>query len=102
MKQANDTNYDELISGPGIGVAYFTAPWCGPCRQLSPIIDQLAAELESVNFVKVDVDECHGVATRLGIRSIPTVLILKDGQVIDRSVGSVSRSTIEEKIKRQI
>jgi thioredoxin 1 len=102
MKHANDSNYDELVSAPGVGLVYFTAQWCGPCRHLSPLIDQLDSELEGVNFVKVDVDLCHGVSTRLGIRSIPTVLILKDGEVVDRSVGSVPKSTIEDKVRKQL
>jgi thioredoxin 1 len=78
----------------------FWAPWCGPCRLLAPVLDEIAADFEGRIIVgKVNVDEQPQLAARYGIRSIPTLLIFKDGQVVDQTVGGVPKHILEEKLR---
>jgi len=77
------------------------APWCGPCRMLGPIVDQLATELDGrIKVAKLNVDECTQTAIKFGIMSIPTMLIFKDGEVVDKMVGVQPKATIEERLAK--
>lgn len=77
----------------------FWAEWCGPCRMLGPIIDELAEQFEGkIKIGKVDIENNPNIAGQFGIRSIPTLLFIKNGEVVDKQVGAVPRKTIEEKL----
>ena len=92
-------NISEILGETSVAVVDFWATWCGPCRILSPTVDELAAELAGdVTVAKCNVDDCEDIASDYGIRSIPTLLFFKDGQVVDRLVGVVPKETILEKI----
>lgn len=73
----------------------FWAEWCGPCKQMEPIVEELSGEMDGVNFGKVDVEENQDLATSHGVRSIPTFIILQDGEEVDRSMGAMSRDDFE-------
>lgn len=78
----------------------FYATWCGPCKKIAPIIEELAAEFDGKIAVgKCDVDENDEIAAQYGIRNIPTVLFIKDGQVVDKHVGAAPKSLFDEKFK---
>ncbi len=78
----------------------FWAEWCGPCRMIAPIVDELSTEYaDSVIIGKVDVDNCPVITGKFSIRSIPTLLYFKNGQVVDKLLGAVPRNTIEDKLK---
>lgn len=97
--QFTDANFDELLKSNRLVVADFWAEWCGPCRMVGPIIEELAeAYKDKVLIGKVDVDENNDLAARYGIRNIPTVLFFKDGELVDKQVGAGPRPMFEAKI----
>jgi thioredoxin 1 len=93
-------NFESLKNGELPLVVDFWATWCGPCRMLAPIVAELAKEYEGkITVGKCDVEEAEEIAAMFGIRNIPTVLFFKDGQVVDKSVGAVSKVKLEEKFQ---
>ncbi|WP_027107427.1 thioredoxin [Ligilactobacillus ceti] len=87
VKELNDATFT-AETGNGLSLVDFWAPWCGPCRMQGPVIEQVAAEVgDSVKVAKMNVDENQGVAAQLGIMSIPTMLVIKDGQIKETLVG---------------
>lgn len=95
----NDNSFDELLKSAQPVIVDFSATWCGPCKALAPIVEELAAEYQGKAIVaKADVDECSDIAARYHIRSVPTVLFFKGGEPVDKSVGLVSKQTLVDKI----
>jgi thioredoxin 1 len=95
-----EQNFDEaLTQHAGVLMVDFWAEWCGPCKAIAPVLEDLAREAAGrLTLAKVNVDENHGLAARYGIRSIPTVLFVKDGKVQDQVVGAVPRAKLKEKL----
>ena len=84
----NKENFDEkVLKNENPVVVDFWAPWCGPCRMLSPVVDQVSEEVEGVSFGKVNVDEEKELAVRYGIMSIPALVLFKDGKAVDSMIG---------------
>lgn len=99
----DDANFDAEITRNKIIVVDFWAPWCGPCRSVGPIIEELAFEYAGkVAFGKLNVDRNITVPSRFGVRSIPTLMIFKDGQAVDTVVGACPKPYIESKFKPHI
>ncbi len=98
MKDINAQEYNELLSSEAPVVIDFHATWCGPCKVLSPILEELNDEIEGVEFVKLDVDQHPQIAGQNQVMGVPTVVILKDGEVKDRFVGVQPKEVIKEKI----
>ncbi len=95
-----DSTFDAEVSRHPVMVVDFWAPWCGPCRMVGPVIEQLAGEYAGrVAFGKLNVDENPKVAGAFGIQSIPTILVFKDGQPVDGLMGAVPKSYIESKFE---
>ena len=102
-KVITNTNFEEALAVPGLLVIDFWATWCGPCRMLSPIVDELAAEFEGrATIAQCNVDDCEDIAMRFGVRNIPTLVFVKDGEVVDRTVGVQSKQDLAAKIQLYI
>jgi len=98
-----DSNFASEISKYPIMLVDFWAPWCGPCRMVSPIIERLSREYSGkVAFGKVNVDENQRIAASFGIQSIPTLMIFRNGKAVDLMVGALPKAQIEMKLKQQI
>jgi thioredoxin 1 len=99
-----DANFKEVVlNSPKLSVVDFWAEWCGPCRMVGPIVEELAKDYDGkVNVGKVNVDFNPEVAMMYGIRNIPTILFIKNGQVVDKQVGAVPKSVLENKVKQHL
>lgn len=93
-------NFEELKNGAQPLVVDFWATWCGPCRMIGPIIKQLAEKYDGrITVGKCDVDDNEDLAAEFGIRSVPTILFFKNGEIVDKIVGAASRQKFEEKFE---
>lgn len=92
------SNFDE-VTKEGVSLVDFWAPWCGPCRMIAPVIEELATEYEGkANICKVNTDEEQDIAVKYGIRSIPTILFFKNGEVVEQMVGAASKQAFADKL----
>lgn len=99
-KIVDTATFKELVAQDQLLVVDFFATWCGPCKKLSPILDEVGAEFEGkANIVKIDVDESEDLAIEFGIRTVPTVLFFKSGQIVDKFVGAVPKSEVVAKVQ---
>ncbi len=100
LTSVNEQSFEnEVVNNDHPVVVDFWAAWCGPCRSLAPVIEQVAEEYAGkVKFVKVDVDENPGLANKFGIKGIPTLLFFKKGEVVEQEVGFVTRESLVEKV----
>lgn len=98
--EITDKNAQELIASGKPVVIDLWAPWCGPCRMVAPIIEELAAEYDGrVIIGKYNVDEESDLSTEYSVRNIPTILFFKEGKLVDKQVGASPKTTIEDRIK---
>jgi len=102
--QISDNTFDEqVIKGKGLILVDFWAEWCGPCRMVAPILEELAVEYEGqITVTKLNVDDNQGTAARFGIRSIPTILFFKDGSQVDQVIGAVPKSAFKTKVQQHV
>ena len=100
--QVTDSDFETQVEKhSGLAVVDFWATWCGPCRMIAPILEQLAVEYQGkVKVTKLDVDANIKTATRFNVRSIPTLLFFKDGKLVDQVVGAVPKQALETKFKQ--
>lgn len=95
-----DSNFDELLKSGKPMVVDFWAEWCGPCKMIGPIIEELSHEYEDKVIIgKLDVDDNNDITSRFGIRNIPTILFFKDGVQVDKQVGATQKSVLAQKIE---
>jgi thioredoxin 1 len=103
-KEITDGNFDEtVLKSNQVALLDFWAQWCGPCRAIAPIIEELYTEYEGKAVIgKVDVDVNQEIAMQYNIRSIPTILIIKNGEVVDRHVGSTTKAVLKAKLDKYL
>lgn len=98
--EVNSSNYDEIINSGQPVVLDFWATWCTPCKAISPYIEDLAVEFAGKAIIgKVNVDENNDIAMKYGVRNIPTVIYIKDGQQVDKQVGATSKAVFRQKLQ---
>ena len=101
MIYGNENNFNELISKGEVLVDFF-ATWCGPCRMLGPVLEEVSNDRIGVKIVKIDVDECPNLARSFGIMSVPTLLLFKDGKEISKTNGFMPKEELVDWINRSI
>lgn len=100
ITNATDQNFTQETSD-GLVLADFWAPWCGPCKMIAPVLEELDQDMgEKVKIVKVDVDENQETAGKFGVMSIPTLLVIKDGEVVDKAVGFQPKEALAELLNK--
>lgn len=99
-KVFTDANFSDVVAEGLPVVLDFSAAWCGPCQKVGPIIDELATQFEGqVNIGKCDVDENDELPSQYGVRNIPTILFIKNGEVVDKQIGAATKDVLESKVK---
>ena len=101
--EITDANFNEILSTDKPVLVDFWAEWCGPCKMIGPIVKELAGEYEGKAVVgKVNVDENPNTAAQFGIRSIPTLLVFKGGEIVDKQIGAVPKAVLAGKLDAQL
>lgn len=103
IQEATDDSFSDLVQQNGVTLVDFWAPWCGPCRRLNPVIEELSGEMsDKVQFVKLNTDENPETAARFGIMSIPTLLVFKGGEKVDQLVGAHPKDNIQKVLQKHL
>lgn len=102
VTELNGSAFQTFVSKGGVALVDCWAPWCGPCRALSPVIEQLSKEMPKVAFGKLNVDDNGAVAQQFGIMSIPTMLVFKNGKLVDRLVGALPKNVIQRSLEKHL
>jgi thioredoxin 1 len=101
--EITDSNFEEIIASNKPVLVDFWAEWCGPCRMVGPIVEELATDYDGKAVVgKVDVDANPEVSAKFGIRSIPTLLVFKGGEIVDKQIGAVPKNVLSQKLEAQM
>lgn len=98
----NDQNFEATVSAHSVVLVDFFADWCGPCKMLAPILEQLSAKLPNVFIGKVNIDQSSELASRFHVTSIPTLVVLKNGQEVDRSMGLKDENAIIQMVQKHL
>ena len=95
-KTSDSTFQDDIFSQSNLVLVDFWAEWCGPCKQISPILEEIANEKENLNVLKLNIDENPATPQKYNVRGIPTLMLFKDGKLIDTKIGSLPKSSLED------
>ena len=95
-KTSDSTFKDDISSQSNLVLVDFWAEWCGPCKQISPILEEIANEKDNLNILKLNIDENPATPQKYNVRGIPTLMLFKDGKLIDTKIGSLPKSSLED------
>jgi thioredoxin len=98
VNELEENNFEDKVIKDSVIIDFY-ADWCAPCQVMKPVFDKLSNEFKKVSFYKVNVDKSQGIASQFGIRSLPTILLLKNGEEVDRVSGVIYEEKLKEKIK---
>ncbi|HVR41751.1 MAG TPA: thioredoxin [Thermoanaerobaculia bacterium] len=103
VQQVTDADFDQVVNGGKPVFVDFWAPWCGPCRIIGPIVEELAPSYEGRAVItKMNVDDNPNVAQKFGVTSIPTLMMFKDGKLVDRMIGAIPKAALQQFIDRNL
>ena len=101
--EINDSNFEEIMASDKPVLVDFWAEWCGPCRMIGPVVEELAGEYEGKAVIgKLNVDENPELSAKFGVRSIPTLLVFKGGEIVDKQIGAVPKGVLAQKLDAQM
>ncbi|MFZ5971939.1 MAG: thioredoxin [Bacteroidota bacterium] len=101
--ELTDANFDEVINSDKPVLVDFWAEWCGPCKMIGPVVEELAGDYDGKAVIaKLNVDENPQTTAKFGVRSIPTLLVFKKGQIVDKQVGAVPKAVLAQKLEAQV
>lgn len=103
VQHISESNFDELVlKYEGVVLVDFWAAWCGPCKMISQVLEELSNEVNSVRFVKIDVDENENLANEYQISSIPTLILFKNGTIVDTLIGFTPKDSLKDAISKHL
>jgi len=100
LENWQEKEFNNLLKSKKNGVVEFSAPWCGACKLIEPAILDLSKDFKNVTFAKINVSKSPGLASRMGVMSLPNILFINGGKVIDQIIGSTTKKAIQERIKK--
>ncbi len=102
VKDLSDNDFGDFTKQAGVTLVDFWAPWCGPCKRIGPVVDELSEEMPDVHFGKLNTDENQATAAAQGVMSIPTLFVYKDGEKVDQVVGAVPKESLADTLKKHL
>lgn len=101
MEVLTSENFDQK-TGSGVVMVDFFADWCGPCKRLAPDFEAVAGEVSDASFYKVNVDQAGDLAMKFGVRSIPTLIVFKDGEVVEKAMGALPKEQLKDMVTKHV
>lgn len=100
LKNFQEKEFNDFLKNKKSGVVEFGAPWCGACKLIEPILEELVKKFPKLDFIKIDVSKNPGLASRMGVMSLPNILFFSGGKVTDQAIGFANKTALENKIKK--
>jgi len=95
-----EKDFNEFVAAKGSGLVEFVAPWCGACKMMEPMVAEIATNNADKTIVKIDVSQNQTLASKMGVMSLPNLLVIKEGKVVDQLIGSSTKKAIEDKLQK--
>lgn len=99
LQEFQEKEFNQFLKSKANGLVVFGAPWCVACKMLTPMLEKIADKNKDISFIKIDVSKSPGLASRMGVMSLPNILLIKKGKVADQIVGTTTKKEIESKLK---
>lgn len=100
LQEFQDKEFNEFLQSKEDGLVLFSAPWCQACKVVAPIIENIAQNNKKIKFIKIDVSKCPGLASRLGVMSLPNILVIRKGKIANQIIGTTTQKAIEKNLEK--